>query len=222
MVHVYLAVCRAHHRAMRRARLMISIFKWRRRTRESITWRRAARHGDRTLLLRLVRDWRASVIEEIADAIELAERGELFFEHMLMKMCFRGWVRYMNPFVAKAAVECDKADNWRRERQRESLFRLWRSNAHRIARRRAKSIAVLLFMLPLEFENSSPQKARARIALVHHRRCAQTKAWEAFISLNADLADLRRRYKVSLSSRTRANIEEGRCQFKGHIMFSAI
>lgn len=211
MVHIYLAIRRAHHRAMRRARLMISVFKWRRRTLESITWRRAARHGDRALLLRMVRDWRASVVEEIADAIELAERGELFFEHMLMKMCFRGWVRYMNPFMAKAAVERDRADKWRRERQRESLFRLWRSNVRRIVMRREKSIAALLFMLPLEFENSSPQKARARIALVYHRRCAQTKAWEAFISLNADLVDLRRRYKVGFSGRTHAIIEEGQC-----------
>lgn len=180
---------------------MISVFKWHRRARESVTWNLAARHGDRTLLLRLVQDWRASVVEEIVDASELAERGEVFFEHMLMKTYLRGWVRFMEPSRAKEAIAYGKANEWWRERQRESLFRLWRQNCRAIAKRRAKSIAVLIFMLPLKFENSSPQKARAQIALVYHRRYAQTKAWEAFISLNADLADLRRRFKVSYYGR---------------------
>lgn len=194
---MYVARCRLHHRAMRRARLMISVAKWRRRARELATWHLAARHGDRTLLLRLVRDWRASVVEEIADASELAERGEVFFEHMLMKTYLRGWLRFMEPTRAEEARAYGKADEWWREKQRERLFRLWQQKSRAIAKRRAKSIAVLLFMLPLKFENSLPQKNRAHIALVHHRRRAQTKAWEAFISLNADLANLRHRLKVS-------------------------
>lgn len=176
----------------------MSVFKWRRRARESVTWHLAARHGDRALLLRLVRDWRNSVVEEIADASELAERGEVFFEHMLMKTYLRGWVRFMEPSQAKAAVANRKVDEWFRQRRRESLFRLWKAHSRAAAKRRAKIIQILLFMLPLEFENSSRQKERGRIALVHHRRRALARAWEAFASLNTELADLRRRSKVTL------------------------
>lgn len=205
----YIARRRLHHRSVRRARLMLSVFKWRCRAQESITWRRATQHGDRALMLRIIRDWRVSIVEEMVDASDLAERGEVFFEHMLMKTYLRGWVKFIAPARAKAAVENGRVDKWWRRRRRETLFGLWKHNVRRINARRAKSIEVLLFMLPLEFENSTPQIQRGKRAIMFHRRHAQLKAWEVFVGLNAELADLRRRFKVWVGCRAWEDVSLG-------------
>lgn len=192
----YVARRRLHHRCMRRARVMLSFFKWHRRAQESITCRRAEQHANRKLMLRLIQEWRMFALDEILDSGALAERGEVFFEHALMKTHLNAWIRFMAPSRAKEASGSARAEEWRRNKCREVLFIRWRDNVRKIARRRAKSTELLIFMLPLGFENSSPQKLRANKALGFHRRNSQMKAWEAFIALDSDLADLRRRSKV--------------------------
>lgn len=193
----YIARRRLHERTMRRARLMVRVFKWRRRTQESRAWSLASRHGDRALLLRMVRDWRASVVEEMVEASDLAERGEVFFENILIKTHLRAWVRFMGPPRARWAIEDGKADEWWRSRTRETLFRRWRDNTTRLITRRKRMAELLLFVLPVDYQNSARQRPKVESAVTFHRRRAQRKAWEAFINLNIELADLRRRYKVT-------------------------
>lgn len=182
---------------MRRARLLLHVFKWRRRTQESRAWSLASRHGGRTLLLRLVRDWRAAVVEEMVEASDLAERGEVFFENVLVKTHLKAWVRFMGPPRARWAIEDGKADEWWRSRTRENLFRRWRDNTRKIITRRKKMVELLLFVLPLGYRNSARQKPKVESAVTFHRRRALRKAWKAFINLNVELADLRQRFKVT-------------------------
>ena len=91
-------------RGMRRARLLLSVFKWRRRTKEARAWTLAARHWDRNLLVRTVRDWRASCVEEMLDAGDLAERGEVFFENMVLSTHLRAWKRFVAPLRALSLI----------------------------------------------------------------------------------------------------------------------
>lgn len=188
-----------HDRSMRRARLMLSVFKWRRRAKEARAWSRAVRHGNRALLVRTVRDWRASAVEDIIEASDLAERGELFFDHMLMKTHLRAWVRFTTPLWAKKGLAEGKADEFWCERTRKALFRRWHDNVRQIARRRAKMAELMLFVLPVEFRNSSRQRPGVESAVKFHRRRVLRKAWEAFVNLNEQLADLQRRLKVSMT-----------------------
>lgn len=178
---------------------MLGMFKLRRRTQESRAWTLAARHGDRVLLLRVVRDWRTSVVEEIIEASDVAERGEVFFENALMKTHLRAWIRFVAPRRAKTALAEVKADELWRKKTRDVLFRRWRDNVWRIAWRRAKMAELFLFLVPLEFHNSSFQRPKVVSAETFHRRRLLRKSWEAFVSLNAELADLRRRFKVNNS-----------------------
>ena len=185
-----------HDRSMRRARLMLSVFKWRRRTNEARAWLRAVRHGNRVLLVRTVRDWRASAVEHIIETSDLAERGELFFDHILMKTHLRAWIRYTTPLWAKRGLAEGKADEFWCERTRKVLFRRWRDNVRQITRRRARMTELMLFVLPVEFRNSMRQRPRVERAVKFHRRRVLRKAWEAFVNLNDQLADLQRRCKV--------------------------
>ena len=197
MVLGFLSRRKLHDRSMRRARLMLSVFKWRRRTKEAQAWSRAVRHGNRILLVRTVRDWRASAVEDIIEASDLAERGELFFDHMLMKIHLRAWMRLTSSLWAKKGLAEGKADAFWCERTRKALFRRWHDNARRIARRRSKMAELMLFVLPVEYWNSSGQKPKVESAMKFHRRRALRKAWEVFVNLNFELADLQRRVKVS-------------------------
>lgn len=187
-----------HERAMRRARLLLSVFKWRRRTTEAGTWGLAKRHGDRRLLLRTVRDWRASCVEDILEASELAERGEVFFENMVLSTHLRAWKRFVAPLRARRVAAEQRADLCWRARTRDSLFRRWRGNVRRVRARRARWVAeVLLSVLPVEFRNSARQRPVVESAVTFHRRRALRKAWVAFLSLNEELAELQRRFGVS-------------------------
>lgn len=201
MVLRFISRRKLHDRSMRRARLMLSVFKWRRRKTEAHAWSRAVRHGNRVLLVRTVRDWRASAVEDIIEASDLAERGELFFDHMLMKTHLHAWMRFTSPLWAKKGVAEGKADAFWCERTRKALFRRWHDNARQIARRRAKMAELMLFVLPVEFQNSSRQKPKVENAVRLHRRKVLRKAWEVFVNLNIELADLRRRAKVSVTIR---------------------
>ncbi|CAM9337704.1 unnamed protein product [Ectocarpus fasciculatus] len=184
-------------RAMRRARLMISVFKWRRRTREARSWNLAAHHGDRKLKARTVRDWRASCVEDMADASDLAERGEVFFERMVLSTHLRAWIRFVAPLRARRVASEGRADACWRARTRESLFRRWRGNIRRIKSRRARWVSeVLLTVLPVEMRNSSRQRPGVESAVMFHRRRALRKAWWAFLSLNEELANLQQRFRT--------------------------
>ncbi|CAM9869994.1 unnamed protein product, partial [Laminaria digitata] len=196
MAQRFISRRKLHDRSMRRARLMLSVFKWRRRTKEARAWSRALRHGNRVLLVQTVRDWRASAVEDIIEASDLAERGELFFDQMLMKTHLRAWVRFTAPLWAKKGLAEGKADKFWCERTREAMFRRWRENARRIARRRARMAELMLFVLPVEFRNSSRQRPRVESAVKFHRRRVLRKAWGAFVNLNVELADLQRRFKL--------------------------
>lgn len=185
-------------RGMRRARLLLCVFKWRRRTIEARSWTLAARHGDRHLLARTVRDWRASCVEDMMEASDLAERGEVFFENMVLSTHLRAWKRFVAPLQARRVAAEGRADSCWRARTRESLFRRWRGNVQRAKARRARWVAeVLLCVLPVEFRNSARQRPRVENAVTFHRRRALRKAWFAFLSLNEELADLQRRFGVS-------------------------
>lgn len=187
-------------RAMRRARLMISMFKWRRRTRQARSWNLAAHHGDRKLKARTVRDWRASCVEDMADASDLAERGEVFFEHMVLSTHLRAWIRFVAPLRARRVAAEGRADACWRARTKESLFRRWRGNVRRIKSRQARWVGeVLLTVLPVEMRNSSRQRPGVESAVMFHRRRTLRKAWWAFLSLNEELANLQQRFRVSSS-----------------------
>ncbi|CAM9479432.1 unnamed protein product, partial [Hapterophycus canaliculatus] len=193
----YMARKALHARAMRRARLMLAVFKWRRRTKESCSWTLAVRHGDRCLLVRTVRDWRASCVEDMVEASDLAERGEIFFENMVLRTHLRAWIRFVAPLRMRRAAAEVRADTCWRARTRESLFRRWRDNLRRAKSRRARWVAeVLLFVLPVEFRNSGRQRPGVESAVMFHRRRALRKAWLAFLSLNEELAELQRRFAV--------------------------
>ncbi|CAM9116310.1 unnamed protein product [Ectocarpus sp. 4 AP-2014] len=184
-------------RAMRRARLMISVFKWRRRTREARSWNLAAHHGDRKLKARTVRYWRASCVEDMADASDLAERGEVFFEHMVLSTHLRAWIRFVAPLRARRVAAEGRADACWRARTRESLFRRWRGNVRRIKSRQARWVGeVLLTVLPVEMRNSSRQRPGVESAVMFHRRRTLRKAWWAFLSLNEELANLQQRFRT--------------------------
>lgn len=185
-------------RGLRRARLLLCLFKWRRRTREARSWTFAARHGDRRLLARTVRDWRASCVEDKLEASDLAERGEVFFEHMVLSTHLRAWKRFVAPLRSRRVTAEGRADSCWRARTRESLFLRWRRNVQRAKSRRARWVAeVLLCVLPVEFRNSARQRPGVESAVTFHRRRALRKAWLAFLSLNEELADLQRRFGVS-------------------------
>lgn len=185
-------------RGMRRARLLLCVFKWRRRTREARSWTLAARHGDRRLLVRTVRDWRTSCVEDMLDASDLAERGEVFFENMILSTHLRAWKRFVAPLRARRVAAEGRADSCWRTRTRESLFRRWRRNVQRGKSRRKRWVAeVLLSVLPVEFRNSARQRPRVESAVSFHRRRALRKAWWAFVSLNEEIAELQRRFGVS-------------------------
>lgn len=185
-------------KAFRRARLLFSLFKWRRRTREAQAWGRAERHGNRRLLIRTVRDWRASSVEEILEASDLAERGEIFFENMVLSTHLRAWKRFVAPLRTRRVAAEGRADSCWRARTRDSLFRRWRDNVKRAKARRARWVAeVLLSVLPVEFRNSARQRPGVESAVTFHRRRALRKAWIAFLSLNEELAELQRRFRVS-------------------------
>lgn len=195
-VMMYAARCRLRRLAARRACLMFTVFKWRKRTKESITWRRVARAADNKILLCIIGQWRTATISEIANTRALMARGNDHYKNLLRKKHFQAWIRFMSPAQSKAASRNAEVDRWRRLKCKEILFKRWRDNTRRMVRRRIKSIEVLMFMLPLEFGNSLRQRERAARALAFHRRREQTKAWEAFLSLNTELSDLRRRSKV--------------------------
>eukprot|EP00903_Cladosiphon_okamuranus_P009107 g8702.t2 len=193
----YVARQKLATRGMRRARLLLSVFKWRRRTREARSWTLAACHGDRHLLARTVRDWRASCVEEILEASDLAERGEVFFENMVLSTHLRAWKWFVAPLQARRVAAEGRADSCWRARTRESLFRRWRRNVQRAKSRRARWVAeVLLSVLPVEFRNSTRQRSGVESAVTFHRRRALRKAWVAFLSLNKELADLQRRFAM--------------------------
>lgn len=194
----FIARRKHRERAMRRARLMLRVSQWRRRTQELCTWNVAVSHGDRALLLRVLVDWRASVVEEIADASELAERGEEFFENALMKTHLRAWIRFAAPLRTRTVFAERKAEQWWREKTRENLFRRWKKKLRQRTTLRTRMVGVLLFILPAEFRNSSRQRPGVESAITFHRRRALRKAWGAFVGLNVELADLRRRFEVNL------------------------
>lgn len=148
-------------------------------------------------MLQVIRDWRASVEEEMVEASELAEHGEVFFERILMKTYFQAWLSFMAPMRAKEALGEIKADEWWCDKTREILFRRWRDRVRRITARRAKMIELQLFILPVEFQNSSRQRPTVERVVMFHRRRVLRKAWDVFVNLNAELADLQRRLKVS-------------------------
>lgn len=196
----YMARKALHARAMRRARLMLAVFKWRRRATEARSWTLAARHGDRRLLVRTVRDWRAACVEDMVKASDLAERGEVFFESMVLGTHLRAWIRFVAPLRARRAAAEVRADACWRARTRASLFRRWRDNLRRDKSRRARWVAeVLLSVLPVEFRNSERQRPGVESAVTFHRRRALRKAWCAFLSLNEELAELQRRFAVCFS-----------------------
>lgn len=188
-------------RAMRRARLMLSVFKWCRRTREARSWTLAERHGDRNLLIRTVRDWRASCVEDMVEASDLAERGEIFFENMVLSTHLRAWIRFVAPLRARRVAAEGRADACWRVRTRDSRFRRWRGNVQRIKSRRARWVSeVLLSVLPVEFRNSARQRPGVESAVMFHRRRVLRKAWWAFLSLNEEMAELQRCFRVSCVS----------------------
>lgn len=184
---------------MRRARLLLCVFKWRLCTKEARSWALATRHGDRHLLARTVRDWRASCVEDMLEAGDLAERGEVFFENMVLSTHLRAWKRFVAPLQARRVAAEGRADSCWCARTRESLFRRWRRNVEWAKSRRARWVAeVLLSVLPVEFRNSARQRPGVQSAVTFHRRRALRKAWIAFLSLNEELAGLQRRFAVSL------------------------
>lgn len=187
---------RLSERFKRRPRLMLSVFKWRRRTKEALQWKLASHHGDRTLLLRVVWGWRALVVEELIAASDLIERGDMLLKQASMRTHFRAWVRFMAPARVKESAEDTRARDWWCERTRRTLFHRWRDNARKIARRRSKMIEIMIFILPTEFQNSSRQRPKVECALMFHRRRALGKAWKAFLGLKAELVELQRRFMV--------------------------
>lgn len=199
----YIAQRALQEEATRRVRCALRLFVWRRRTREGIGWRKAARYRDRRLLSSSTFRWRELVAAGRADARALGESADALFERALVRTHWRAWVRAMAPSKAREESANAAADEWRSRKRTEALFELWRENTRRIARRRTRSIEALVFMLPLGFENSSRQQRRSRKALAFHRRHALRRAWEAFLSLNTRLAKLRRSFKVANARRCR-------------------
>lgn len=177
-------------------RLKLSVFKWRRRTKESLQWKLASHHGDRALLLRVVSGWRALVVEELIAASDHTERRGLLLKQASMRTHFRAWARFMAPVRAKKSEENARAYDWWGERTRKTLFHRWRDNAKKISERRAKMIEIMFAILPTEFQNSSRQRPKVECALMFHRRRALETAWKAFLCLKAELAELHRRFMV--------------------------
>lgn len=177
---------------------MLSVFKWRRRTKEARAWTLATRHGNRTLLVRVIKDWRASAVEEMIDASDLAERGEILLEHMLMRTHLRAWIIFVAPLRASRALAENRAMEQWRERTKDVLFRRWRNNVLRIVERRARMIDLRQRLLPLEWWNSLRERPKVESAVTFHRRRVLRKAWVGFVNLNVELADIQRRYKVSV------------------------
>lgn len=154
------------------------------------------KHRNRKILGRSVATWRVAAVEAIAGAHQLAEQGEAFFERCLKNKYLRVWKCFMEPRRAAHTAALQVAVQWREKKLRALVFHLWLASAKRIAIRRAKTMEVILFILPLGMENSTPQKMRTEKALKFFRRRALLKSWEAFIALNQGLADRRRHLKV--------------------------
>ncbi|CAM9103157.1 unnamed protein product, partial [Choristocarpus tenellus] len=186
---------RLHYLEMRRPRLLLSLSKWRKRTIEANIWDKACRHSDRTTAVCAIRDWRLNTAKEMIESSELGEKAVVFFEHHLVSSCLRAWKRYLEPTKMIEATGQAKAEAWRREHLRASLFHLWKGNTKETKQRREASIRAVVFQLPLHYENSMRQQVASRRAIRYHARHVKAHAWEAFLSLNIELADLHKRMK---------------------------
>ena len=175
---------------------MLRVFKWHKRTQEILVWKSASRHGDRVLLRHVVRNWRVSVVKKLADSSDLVGRAERFFELTLMRTHLRAWGRFRSPSRAEEELKGVRAYEWWCERSRAALFRQWRDNIRKNITRRLKMVEMLLFILPIEFQNSSRQKPKVECAVTFHRRRALRKAWTAFLGLKTELMELQQRFKV--------------------------